>query len=422
MHIYFSGIGGVGLGPLAEIALDAGYTVSGSDAHESPMTRKLQDRGVNVKIGQTIEHIARVDAESHIDWVVHTSALPKKHPEIEFAKSRGIRTSRRDELLAEIIKAKDLKLIAIAGTHGKTTATGMLVWLFKQFHIPVSYSIGTTINFGPSGQYEPESQYFVYECDEFDRNFLEFDPYLSVITSLDYDHPEIYPTQTSYNDAFRQFIRQSHSTLMWQHDADKLGPLQNVHTVDARSEPYNELKLAGEHNRQNGWLVSKVMVDILERPTSLPWVQEKLASFPGTHRRFEKLADNLYSDYGHHPVEIRATLQMAKEINPNITLVYQPHHNVRQYDIKDDYGDCMIDAKKIYWLPTYLTREDPALPILSPERLIQSLANREAVTISDLNAALWQHIQHERANGNLVLCMGAGSIDNWVRNSLENSQ
>src|SRR5690606_6087786 len=141
--------GGVGLGPLAEIALDAGYRVSGSDAHESPMTRKLQDRGVNVKIGQTIKHISRVNAENPIDWVVHTSALPQKHPELLFALDHNIRTSKRDELLAEIIKEKNLKLIAIAGTHGKTTTTGMLVWLFKQFHIPVSYSIGTTISYGP---------------------------------------------------------------------------------------------------------------------------------------------------------------------------------------------------------------------------------------------------------------------------------
>lgn len=421
MHIYFSGIGGVGLGPLAEIALDAGYRVSGSDAHESPMTRKLQDRGVNVKIGQTIKHISRVNAENPIDWVVHTSALPQKHRELLFALDHNIRTSKRDELLAEIIKEKNLKLIAIAGTHGKTTTTGMLVWLFKQFHIPVSYSIGTTISYGPSGKYEPESKYFVYECDEFDRNFLEFDPYLSIITSLGYDHPEIYPTEASYNDAFRQFIRQSQHTLMWQHDADKLGSPPGVQTLDATTEPYNALKLAGEHNRQNGWLVCKAMVDILERPTSLPWVEEKLASFPGTHRRFEKLTDNLYSDYGHHPVEIRATLQMAKEINPNIALVYQPHHNVRQHEIKDEYGACMKDAKKIYWLPTYLTREDPTLPILPPDRLIQSLTNREAVTISDLNDVLWSHIQHERENGNLVLCMGAGSIDNWVRDKLAGS-
>lgn len=418
MHIYFSGIGGVGLGPLAEIALDAGYEVSGSDAHETPMTRKLQDRGVKVKIGQSLEQIAHIHADNSIDWVVGTSALPKNHPELEFARQRNIRTSKRDELLARIIKDTGLKLIAIAGTHGKTTTTGMLVWLFKQFHVPVSYSIGTTISFGASGQYDPDSKYFIYECDEFDRNFLEFHPYLSIITSLDYDHPEIYPTQNSYNDAFRQFVKQSQHTMMWQHDADKLGPLDNVRALKTADEPYNSLHLAGEHNRQNGWLVCKAMVDILEHPSSLPWVEEKLASFPGTHRRFEELAPNLYSDYGHTPVEIKATLQMAAEINPNIALVYQPHHNIRQHEIKDEYKDCMEQAKKIYWLPTYLTREDPHLPILSPDRLVQSLTNREKVTISDLNDILWEHIENERTNGNLVLCMGAGSIDDWVRGKL----
>src|SRR5690606_5798559 len=110
----------------------------------------------------------------------------------------GIKVAKRDELLARILHEKNLKLIAVAGTHGKTTTTGMMVWLLQQLGVPVSYSVGSTLSFGPSGKFDPKSEYFVYECDEFDRNFLHFHPYLSLITSVGYDHPDIYPTPENY--------------------------------------------------------------------------------------------------------------------------------------------------------------------------------------------------------------------------------
>ena len=145
MNIYFSGIGGVGIGPLAEIAADAGYAITGSDREESPMTRALQQRGVTISLNQDGTFLQQQHESSPIDWFVHTSALPHDHPELSLARSLGLRTAKRDELLAHIINEKKLKLIAIAGTHGKTTTTGMIVWLAKYFGIPVSYSVGTTL-------------------------------------------------------------------------------------------------------------------------------------------------------------------------------------------------------------------------------------------------------------------------------------
>src|SRR5690606_24799052 len=125
------------------------------------------------------------------------------HPELVAARLLGIKIAKRDELLAFILKEKGLKLIAITGTHGKTTTTGMLVWCLQNLGVPISYSVGSTLPFGPSGAFRPDSEYFVYECDEFDRNFLHFEPYLSVITSIEYDHPDTYPTENEYYDAFR---------------------------------------------------------------------------------------------------------------------------------------------------------------------------------------------------------------------------
>lgn len=410
MNIYFSGIGGVGIGPLAEIAHDAGYHVTGSDRDESLMTTKLRKRGIEISIDQDGTFLNKQHALSSIDWFVYTSALPDDHPELLLAREQGIRTAKRDELLAHIITEKNLQLIAVAGTHGKTTTTGMIVWLAKYFGIPVSYSIGTTLSWGPSGRYVPGSKYFVYECDEFDRNFLHFTPSLSLVTSVEYDHPDTYPTSDDYFAAFRQFASQSESLVTWRELASVFGQLNTVTYLD---EIDPRLTLRGEHNRRNA---SLIIAAVEQFGLPAKYAADGLNKFPGTNRRFEKLASNLYSDYGHTPTEIAATLQMARELSSHVVLVYQPHQNIRQHEVRDHYtNDVFNNAEAVYWLPTYLSREDPNLPILTPAELTNNLAN---IQIADLNDELWQHIQSAISQGKLVLCMGAGTIDGWVRTHL----
>ncbi len=415
MNIYFSGIGGVGIGPLAEIAADAGYDVLGSDQASGPIVDRLVARGIEVNIGQDGTFLQAAHSATPIDRFVYTSALPADHPELVLARQLGIKAVKRDELLSEIIAAKNLKLIAVAGTHGKTTTTGMFVWALQQLGVPVSYSIGTTISFGPSGKFDPASEYFVYECDEYDRNFLHFQPYLSLITAVDYDHPDTYPTRDDYTSAFRQFIDQSKQVVMWRTDAEYLQAAP-THAWVLPPNDVLSLKLAGEHNRRNATLVIKGLgfLDVGQAASRLT----ALESFPGTDRRFEKLADNLYSDYGHHPAEIAATLQLARELSDHVVLVYQPHQNVRQHEIKDAYTDIFELAEAVYWLPTYLSREDPKLPILTPAELTANVTNLEAVHFADMNDELWQTIEQARAAGKLVLCMGAGTIDGWLRQKL----
>lgn len=417
MNIFFSGIGGVGIGPLAQIAHDMGHSVTGSDISEGLITEELRDSGILVNIGQDGEYVAACHAAQPIDWFVHTAALPEDHPELTLAKKLGIRTAKRDELLAQIIKEKGLSLIAIAGTHGKTTTTGMMVWTLQQLGVPVSYSVGSTLPFGPSGHYEAGSRFFVYECDEFDRNFLHFEPQLSLITSLDYDHPDTYPTEQSYRDAFRSFLKQSEHTLLWQHDAQHLQlPPEEPRTWQLQTNETLPLALAGEHNRRNATLVVKAC-EYLELGSGQA-ASEALQHFPGTDRRFQKLAENLYSDYGHHPEEIAATLQLARELSDHVVLVYQPHQNRRQHEIRHHYTTQFEAAETVYWLPTYLSREDPSQAILAPSDLIEHLTNKDAVHIADLDDSLWSAIEAARQQGKLVLCMGAGSIDGWVRQQL----
>ncbi len=418
MNVYFAGIGGVALGPLAEIARDLEYTVSGSDPNEGLMTKRLTETGITIAADQSGEFLSAQHQHAPVDWFIYTSAMPENHPELIRARQLGIaHIVKRSEFINFILTEKRLKMIAIAGTHGKTTTTAMFVWAMQQLGISVSYSIGTTISFGPSGKYAPGSQYFIYECDEFDRNFLAFFPKLSIITSIDYDHPDTYPTRAEYAAAFTQFMSQSSQVIMWSHDQiEEL--IVPPATWQLQDNEVIDVALVGVHNRANATLIAKA-AEYLEL-SNQDSMCEALNSFPGSARRFEKLGDNLYSDYGHHPAEIAATLQLARELSNHVVLVYQPHQNVRQYQIRDEYTDCMQLAEQVYWLPTYLAREDPALPILSPEELAVNLVNHEVVTFADLNDALWNHITTARATGKLVLCMGAGTIDSWLRKQLDN--
>lgn len=414
MHTYFSGIGGVGIGPLAEIAADAGYEVHGSDMSQSLVTDELTKRNIPIAIDQSGDFLQSVHQQLPVDWFVHTAALPESHPELVLAKKLGIKTAKRDELLAHIIADKNLKLIAVAGTHGKTTTTGMMTWALKKLGAEVSYSIGTTLSWGPSGKFDPKSQYFVYECDEFDRNFLHFSPFLSLITSVEYDHPDTYPTEAEYFAAFSQFIKASDHTIAWNRDISDISTVDN--SWQLADDEVMPLDLAGQHNRRNATLVVKAL-EYLEIG-DVDSRREAVASFPGTNRRMEKLAENLYSDYGHTPTEIAATLQLASELSSDVVLVYQPHQNIRQHEILDQYNDGVFaKAREVYWLPTYLSRENPDLAVLSPADLT---ANLSGIQLAEMDDELWGNIQNHRDSGALVLAMGAGSIDGWLRQNLSN--
>lgn len=447
MNIYFSGIGGVGLGPLAQMAHDAGHTVVGSDMAASLTTDELAALGIEVRIGeQDGAFLRHTHQATPIDLFVYTAALPADHPELTAAHELGIRSVKRDGLLQQLIADSGQRLIAVAGTHGKTTTTGMLIWAFRELGIPASYSVGSQLSFGPSGHFDPSAQYFIYECDEFDRNFLQFHPTLSVIVSIDYDHPDTYPTEDDYRAAFRQFIQQSDAVVMWQHDADYTQS-RDASAWCLQADEVLDVKLAGAHNRRNATLVTKAIErlggmfsDGSDFPSGASQerqpnqfaasgpeekitaksrtVVQALETFPGTIRRFERLADNLYSDYGHHPAEIAATLQAARELSDHVVLVYQPHQNIRQHEIRDQYADEIFEnTDDIYWLPTYLSREDPTLEVLTPAQLTAQLSP-DKLHVAEFDDELWREITRHRDAGHLVLGMGAGSIDGWLRRQL----
>lgn len=426
MHIFFSGIGGTGIGPLALIAKQAGYEVSGSDKHETQYIPLLRKNGIDtIHVGQTTAAIEQLHKKHPIDWLVYSSALPLEnpnHPELLFAKEQGIRLSKRDELLNEIILKKKLKLIAVAGTHGKTTTTAMAVWLLKELGIEASYLVGAKLSFGGMGSYQPGSEYFVYECDEFDRNFLAFNPYLSIITGVSWDHHEIYPTLDNYKEAFAEFILQSQQTVLWDREMNYLGlkPIDQLLVAKVGEKKIHDLKVVGKYNRENAWLVVQAVHLLTNKPVEK--LMQRMDTFPSLHRRMEPITANLFSDEAHTPDKIRGAmstaLELAAERKQDVVVVYEGLTNRRQHFMIDDYKDCFAGAKKVYWIPSYLAREDPEQRILSPKELVEHLHDPSLAESMERDEKLKAVIQKHLDAGDMVVAMAGGggdSLDEWVR-------
>ena len=432
MHVYFSGIGGTGLGPLALIAHQAGFDVSGSDKQDSHYIDYLKDHGItDISIGQDYDTITALHAKKPIDWLVYTTAVTSEQtdpPELQFCRERKIRMSLRDELLNQILEDKQLKLIAIAGTHGKTTTTAMTVWLLQQLKVPVSWSVGAKIPFGDMGHYDPKSEYFVYEADEYARNFLSFSPAISMVVGIDYDHPDIYPTREEYEHAFAEFIGKSEHTVLWQSDIAK-APDAKPETLEVLDDHYTEMvnkfSLVGNVNRRDAWQVVTAVHHLTG--TDIDTLIDHMNAFPGLSRRFEKLADNIYTDYAHTPPKIRGALQTAQEVaDGHIVVVYEGLHNTRQHFIKEDLKELFDGVNQLYIVPSYLAREDPNLPLLSPDDLRELLRDdiKEKTLPMQLDDNLKAVITKHAEAGDLVLCLTAGggnSLDEWLRHAFHSS-
>jgi UDP-N-acetylmuramate--alanine ligase len=426
MHIYFSAIGGAGIGPLALLAHKAGYQVSGSDKRDSSYIEELRHQGItDIYIGQSAEHIEKTHIENPIDWLVYSSAVKFENPnspEIKFCEENGIRITKRDELLNEIIVDNKFKLIAVAGTHGKSTTTAMIIWMFKQLGLPLSYSLGAKIGFGDDGEFDKNSGFFVYEADEFDRNFLSFRPYMSVLSGVTWDHHEIYVTREDYQDAFIEFVEQSKHTITWQEDADYLNLNKQAGLIieNSQNKYINKISLFGEYNRLDAYLAVRAMHEITNEPIDnlIPIINK----FPGLKRRMEKLVPNLYTDYAHTPEKIRGAmsvaLEMASRDNQSVVVVYEPLTDRRQHFIKDEYKDCFNGAKVVYWLPSYLAREDPNQQVLTPQELITHLSDPTIARVEYRDDKLEQTIKKHLLNNDMVVAMngsGSGGLDEWLR-------
>ncbi len=404
MRIYISGITGTGMGPLALMAKAAGLDVFGSDLAKGAIYDELIKAGIEISIGEQDGKFLEEKLCKGVDWFVYTSALPDNHKELMLAREAGVKCTKRDDFTAYLVSRLGLKMVAVAGTHGKTTTTAMIIWLALKLGLPVSYIVGTTLGFAPSGAYHAGDRYFIYEADEYDRNFLKYNPWIAVIPAISYDHPDIYPTKEDYLKAFEQFESQSEKVI-------KDGVLKE------------NIRLAGEARRRDASLALTAIIEMLKNEGSaydFAALTEIMNEFPGVGRRFEKIADGVYTDYAHHPEEIEATIGVALDEcrvagKKGVVVVYQPHQNTRQQEVRDGYREAFLGAKKIFWLPTYLTREDPDLPILTAEELAAGLKNKEVVEVATLSDDLEIKLREYLENGYLILLMTAGPADEWFR-------
>lgn len=421
-HIHFVAIGGAGINPLAKFARLAGFRISGSDIRSNESIEKLKDEGVSIHITNALSGLKN-ELPNDVDWVVYSSAVSMNDENrkfFEFLDQNNIKHSKRDQFLDFLIKENNQKLIAIAGTHGKTTTTTMVAWLMKNLNLKANYILPAEVQFGDSVNFDKDNEYLIYEADEFDRNFLSFNPYITLISGLAYDHQEIYPSIEDYNNAFIQFLNNSKHSFMYQRDSDYLmHSADNIVILSNEDEHLEKLKLMGKYNREDAFLAAISISQ--EFNIKLEDCIKILNDFKGLHRRMEEITSNLYTDYAHTPEKIKAAINVATEMihktNQRLIVIYEPLTNRRQIYIKHKYTDVFFGVDKLYWIPSYLARENPMDKILSPEELISYMDNKNiasAVQVSDLNKIIDFHINQ----GDFILCLsggGAGSLDEWLR-------
>jgi UDP-N-acetylmuramate--alanine ligase len=442
-RVHFVGVGGIGMSGIAELLVNLGYEVSGSDARRSEITDRLATMGVRIQSGHERTHVGDADV------VVASSAIGSDNPEIVEARSRHIPVIPRAEMLAELMRLR--VGIAIAGAHGKTTTTSMIALLLERAGLDPTAVIGGRLSAFGSNARLGRGQYIVVEADESDRSFLKLTPAIAIITNIDREHLEAYSSFDGLVDAFRQFadripfygavvacidnpavralvpsLARRVITYGFSADADVQGlepatdgdsgrclvryRVRGVAESDAVREV--ELNVPGRHNLQNALAAIAVGIEL-----GIPFdrIQRALAEFRGVERRYQLRGEvrgvRVIDDYGHHPTEIAAVLAAARGGRPKrLVAVFQPHRFSRTRDLIGDFGPALSGADVVLLTDIYAAGEAPI-----PGVTLDSLADavRSAVPelhverrLEDVPAAV---ARLARA-GDLVVTLGAGSI------------
>ena len=444
-HYHLIGIGGTGLSAIARVLLEQGHTVSGSDRDLSPMANALQDQGAQVMLGHLPENI------NGADWVIRSSAISDDNPEVLAARKRGIPVLKRAEAMERLVDKK--QCIAVAGTHGKTTTTGMIAWMLTALKNDPSFIVGSTLENLNTNAHAGRGSYFVIEADEYDRMFLGLNPSLIVITHLEHDHPDCFPTWADYQDAFHQFVHRLKpgGTLLVNGDNPAAAALaksfpQNgrrskTFGIDAEADyqarglamndkggftfvarkkegpsgstPLGQvaLRVPGEHNVMNALagmaVASELGLDTLE-------AGKALSEYLGSARRFEvrgqALGITLIDDYAHHPTEIRATLSAARGRYHEARLwaIWQPHTYSRTRALSAAFSAAFQDADRVIVTDVYAAREPVEnFPI---EELVQAMRHPDARHIASLSEVS-ETLIRELQPGDVVLVLSAGDAD-----------
>jgi len=435
-HAHFIGIGGIGMSGIAEILLNLGMKVSGSDLRRSAVTERLEGLGAVIYEGHKAAHVGGATV------VVTSSAVSATNPEVLEAKARKIPVIQRAEMLAELMRLK--YGIAIAGMHGKTTTTSMVAAVLAAGGLDPTVVVGGRVGSMGSNARLGTTQYLVAEADESDRSFLKLSPILAVVTNLDREHMDCYKDMEDVEGAFLDFIdklpfygavtacidnpllaqilpRAKRRVITYgaMPQADYRlecletgeGPYSRFQVVTAKGllGPF-ELNVPGRHNVLNA-TAAVAIADQLEIPAEK--IAEGIKSFAGVDRRFQMKGSakgiTVVDDYGHHPTEIRATLQAARECGyKRILVVFQPHRYTRTRDLMEEFREAFVDCDKVALLPIYAASEE-AIEGITAETLAAKLVGPEVHPMSEAAAAI-EWIKQEAREGDLVLTLGAGSV------------
>ncbi|HWN16686.1 MAG TPA: UDP-N-acetylmuramate--L-alanine ligase [Candidatus Dormibacteraeota bacterium] len=439
-HIHFVGIGGVGMSGIAEVLLTLGYRVTGSDARRSETVERLERLGAKVYVG----HAAAQVEGAHV--VVSSSAVARDNVEVAAARQRGIPVIARAEMLAELMRLK--YGIAIAGTHGKTTTTSMVAAVLGAGGFDPTVVVGGRVHGLGTNARLGQGEFLVAEADESDGSFLKLTPTIAVVTTVDAEHLDHYPDLDAIVAAFLAFANKvpfygAVVVCLDDPNLQRMIPrmmdkrvvtygLEAGADVTARRLQFAEmrstfevvhrgtslgtmnLQIPGRHNVLNALAATAVALD-LEMP--FPKIQTALAGFAGVQRRFQirgTARDVLVvDDYGHHPVEIRATLAAAKAgFDRRVITVFQPHRYSRTQHLRDDFLTAFYQSDVLIVMDIYAAGEAP-IPGVHARDLADGIAahgHREVLYLGSDRAAIIDYLCESTRAGDLVLTLGAGDV------------
>jgi len=444
--IHFVGIGGIGMSGIAEVLLKYGYTVQGSDLKPSPITDRLVERGATLFFGQKAENLEGAEV------VVISSAIKKGNPELDEARAKGLPVVRRAEMLAELMRLKSN--VAVAGTHGKTTTTTMVATLLDAGGLDPTVINGGIIHAYGSNARMGQGEWMVVEADESDGTFNRLPATIAIVTNIDPEHMEHWGTIEKLRDGFHDFVSNipfyglavcctdhpevqtlvgrvtDRRIVTYGFNAQADVRAINLHYVkgiakfdialqtEDRVIEGCSLPMPGDHNVSNALAAVAVSHHL---GMSDDDIRSALENFKGVNRRFTKVGEvngvTIIDDYGHHPVEIAAVLKAARQAcEGRVIAVHQPHRYTRLHSLFEDFCGCFHEADVVGIADVYAAGEDP-IPGASRDDLVAGLTrhgHRHAVVIEEQDD-LTKLVKAEARPGDMVVCLGAGTISTWSR-------
>lgn len=408
--IHMIGVGGIGMSGLARLFLHEGKEVSGSDRAPSPITNALESEGMKFYPEQVAGNVA-----GDVDMVVYTEAMAHDHPEMAAAKALGVPMMNYFEALGLV--ANQYYLVAVAGTHGKTTTTAMLIDIFEEAGLDPSAIVGSLRAKTKSNYRAGKSKYFIVEACEYRRDFLYLEPDILMITNIEAEHLDYYNDLKDVQAAFRELalkVRPGGAVIAETANSNVAPVLEglNVEVIDYKKHLDISflLKVPGVHNRMNA---AAAMAAAAKAGIELEVAKTALSNFTGTWRRFEYKGEvngaPIYDDYGHHPTEIKATIGGARELYPDkkLVLVYQPHMYSRTDALFNDFVAALGLADEVILAPIYAAREMNESGV-SSEKLAAAIGPK-AMAVSSLEEAV-ERVRGIVGGDSVVLVMGAGDV------------